>query len=310
MSQLSNETIAVFGGSSMIGRAIINHIPKTCKVLAPTHDELNLEDFVAVNNYFYTHSNIDIAILAQGFNGNILFNKRYPVDIFKKTADMAMNILTMCQKIDVSHVISMISSCSYPSKDTLKEEDYFNGRPDYSVSAHGFAKRLILEYAEQLYKQYGLQHTGLIVNTVYGPFDNYNPEKTKVIGSLIKKFSDAKKNNLPKVQLLGTGENRREFIYCDDVGKYLIKLLQYDKELDLINIGSGIDYSIRETAELIKSKIGYQGDIEWSGENGGQYQKLLDVSKMKSLFGELEFIDLNTGLDKTLDWFYKNEIYS
>lgn len=308
MYDLYSKKILVLGGSSMLGRASIKYLSQfTDSLYFPTHKELNLLKRDDISDYF-SKLRPQVLVCAQGFNGNIQFNQKYPELIFEHTTEMAMNVLRSSQLHRVEKIVSFISSCAYPSTDILKEEEFWNGKPDDSVSAHGFSKRFIVEYAEQLAKKYSLQfnHIGMVVNTVYGPWDSFNPDKTKVIGSLISKFVKAQDTNTQSVNLLGTGENRREFIYCDDVGRYLIKVLQYDGQLPLINIGSGYDYSIRELANIIAKICEYKGHIDWSGDNGGQFQKLLDVSKMKNLFGDLQFITLSGGLSKTIDWYKKN----
>lgn len=307
MSSLSNKKILILGANSMLGRRAKKYLSRyTDKIYEPGHDYLDLLWESQVFNYFES-IRPDYLIYAAGYNGNIQFNKKNPVKIINDTCQMALNVMRYASFYNVK-TLSFISSCAYPNQCLLKEDEFWNGRPDDSVSAHGFGKRLILELVEQYKKEYNFHHIGMCINTCYGKWDNFNSNKSKVIGSLITKFSTAKKENLPSVKLLGNGSNRREFIYCDDVGKYLPLLLEYDKDLPLINIGSGIDYSIKETAELIKNLIGYQGQIEWSGQDGGQQEKRLDNTKMKQIFGDLKFTPLDEGLQKTIDWYNKNEV--
>ena len=211
-------------------------------------------------------------------------------------------------------VVSLISSCAYPDlgEESLSECDFWNGSPNNSVDAHGFAKRTLLEYGRQLDKEYNMVCVGMIVNTCYGPYDSYNINKTKVIGGLINKIATAKRNNDKSITCWGTGKPKREFVYCNDVGKYLLLVLaNYDDSNEPINIGSGMDYTIKQVVDAIAEKFKFTGEILWTNKNDGQMRKLLDNSKMNSLFGHLQFTSLNEGLDKTIEWyetFYNNSL--
>ncbi len=244
-----------------------------------------------------------------GYNGNIQFNQTYPADIFANTAQMGLNILKSCQINGVQKVVSLVSSCAYPStNDIMKEENFWNGKPDNSVNAHGFSKRILLEYGIQLYKQYKLNNVCMICNTAYGPYDSYDLDKTKVVGAVIKKIVDAKMNHLNTVTFWGDGSPRRELIYCEDVAKCCEQVLfHYNDSLLPINVGTGIDISIHDLVILISNIVNYNGGIIWdTSKINGQHRKLLDVSKMKKCFS-IDFTPIYQGLQQTIEW-YKNNL--
>ncbi len=308
LSQLNGAKIAITGANSMVGRAVYAQAAKLSTHLYPIYhnhyDLLNQKDTMEAVRC------MDFVIHCAGYNGNISFNKSYPADIFYRTSMMALNILKSSQAMGVKKVVSPLSSCAYPDTDVLNEAEFFAGAPNTTVEAHGFSKRIILEYSRQLFKQHGFVSVGVVFNTCYGPYDSFDVEKTKVVGGLITKFCEAKKKSLPYVECWGTGNPRRELIYVEDAARALLSaLVDYnDTELPL-NCGTGTDTSIKELAETIAQVVGYEGEIRWdTTKPDGQYRKLLDNKRMIELFGQVEFTNLHVGLEKTIEWY--NNVHS
>ena len=292
---MSNKRIIITGPDSMIGKAIRKEAEEKGHVVYPvTHSEHDLCSYDETASVF-KETSPDYCIHLASLNGNISFNNKYPSDIFYTTSQIGLNVLNCCQRFGVKKVVSLISSCAYPDTGgLLKERNFWDGEPNPTVDAHGFSKRLLLEYSRQLYKQHGLVSVGVVVNTCYGPHDNFDINKTKVMGGLIKRFIDAEKNEDPEV-----------FIYSDDVGKHTVGVLEkYNDPNYPINIGCGKDVSIKELAEMIKQEVGYQGSLIWDDSRpDGQMRKLLDNTKMKRHFGELSFTPLHAGIHKTIKWY-------
>ena len=245
-----------------------------------------------------------------GFNGNISFNDQYPSDIFFRTTQMGLNVLDKCRKWDVKKVVSALTSCAYsPSDEPLKEEDFLVGIPHKSVEAHGLAKRNIFTYGKLLNHQYkrNICCSGLF-NTAYGPFDNFNPDKTKVVGSFITKFLEAIEEKKDTINFIGSGDTRREFIYCTDAADGLVQILEkYDDYTLPLNIGFGTDLLIKDLAAKIAKLVGFVGEIKW-GENKemiGQPRKILNCERMKKFNININKTSLDNGLIKTIAW-YKN----
>lgn len=307
MFLIKDKRILVTGGESMLGRNIDAKLLDLDALVFPVSHKSN--DLLNYNDVFHLFDSVrpHYVIHCAGYNGNIDFNKRYPVNIYGQTMQMALNVFNVATKFNVKKIVSLISSCAYPDlgNQALKEKDFWNGEPNRSVDAHGFAKRGILEFGRQITKQYQIPCVGMCVNTCYGPYDNFSVEKTKVVGGLIKKFSEAKKNNDPYVECWGTGRAKREFIFAEDVGRYLPLVLQdYDDSEYPTNIGSGKEYEIRELAEKVKTAVGYEGEIKWdTSKPDGQMSKLLDNSRMKELWGDLEFTGLEEGIERTVEWY-------
>ncbi len=302
--------ILITGGTSMIGQDLASYLSKKYIVLPLKHKNLDLtiQDDVVEFCCILIEEGVDYVIHLASLNGNIQFNSVYPADIYFDTAMIGLNVLrSVAVHSPKTKILSVLSSCSYPEADLLKEENYWSGSPHPSIEAHGFSKRVLMEFGRQIHKQYGVVHVGVCVNTCYGENDNFNIHKTKVIGSLIKKFYDAKINNNDNVVLWGDGSPRREFVYSKDLPPIIEKvLLEYNDVEYPINIGSGIDFTIKEVAHLIKDVVGFKGEIVWdTSKPNGQMKKLLCNEKYKMLFGEASFTPLNEGIEKTVKAYEK-----
>lgn len=308
MTDILNKTVLVTGGRSMIGRYVCKDLVQMGAIVhnAP-HEEVDWLS-LADSRYYFDQCKPEYVIHLAGWNGGIEWNRTYPADIFYKNTQMGLNVLNCCVEYSVEKIISVLASCAYPGStdEELKEEDLWNGLPHDSVECHGLAKRTLHAYSKQIQKQYGIPAICCILTNCYGPHDSYHPQKTKVVGALIRKFVEAKQQNLPKVFCWGTGEPLREFMYAEDAGKAINNVLLYYNELDPINIGSGQEISIRELAETIAYIVGYKGKIIWESSGGGQKRKRLNLDRYYSTI-KYPITPLKTGLLRTIMWYVDNK---
>ena len=178
--------------------------------------------------------------------------------------------------------------------------------PNESVEAHGLSKKAVYHFSRQLNKQHDIRAVCTVFNTVYGPYDSFDIDKTKVVGGLIKRFVTAVRDGDRMVECWGTGSPRRELIYCEDAAEGIIQTLE--KYFDIkypINIGYNEDISIKELANLIAELAGYSGEISWdTSKPDGQFRKILDSSRMKNYEISVENrTSLRSGLSKTIEWY-------
>jgi GDP-L-fucose synthase len=305
---LKDKVVWVTGASSMIGRSVVKQlIDKKANVVSATHKHCDLMDLYNIKEVF-GEFDIDYAILLQTYSGNIQFNISFPADVFYRTSQMAINTLKFCQEKGIKKVVSILSSCAYPNTgQILKESELWMGQPDESIESHGFSKRILAEYSRQLSRQYGLCAVSAIVNNSYGEYDNFDLRKTKVVGSLIKKFTDAKNSGVDNVTLWGSGVPVRSFIYSQDVGVGLVKVLErYDSTEIPINIASDEQISIKDLSDLIAKLVEYEGNISWTFGKDGQMLKILSTDRMKHSLQWQPETSLENGLRKTIDWYNKN----
>lgn len=307
----SHHRVMVTGGESMIGRAVRRVLlDRSISIDIVPHSECDLLDEQQVRLRF-SQFRPHYVIHAAGYNGGIEFNKMYPKDIFDKTIRMGLNVLDMSCRFKVEKVVSIISSCAYPDLkvEELEEEDFWNGMPNSSVECHGFAKRFLEAYSRQINRQHNTHFISVVLNNSYGPYDSFDPLKTKVVGAMIKRFVDAKKQNLPYVECWGTGAPLREFVYAGDAGKLIVRALErYDCETMPLNLSTGQEISIKELAETTARVVGYEGEIRWNNKADGQMRKRLSTKRMVGyLYPDDSFVStpLEEGLALTLDWYRK-----
>lgn len=312
-----DNNLLITGGMSMLGWSLFENEDIRNRfgryLHSPPKDNLNYLNLQDIVN-FIINGKINHIIHLATYSGNLQFNQKNPANTFYLTSQMALNVLTAAQICRVKKVLSILSSCAVADKgeEELKEEDLHKGPPNPTIESHGYAKRILDIYSRQLNKQYGLNAVCAIVNNSFGPYDAFSPEKTKVVGAMIKRFVDAKEQNLPFVECWGTGIARREFIYCKDVARLLVLALEkYDDYSMPINIGSPDEVTIKELAETTAELVGYTGEIRWLKEKGdGQLRKKLNLDRMNKILLDnkpFEYTNFKVALKETIDWYQQNK---
>jgi GDP-L-fucose synthase len=305
MFDLSNKFVLVTGSDGFLGRFVCDELIKQdSKILKLTSsDDLTKEECVEK----YKNIKIDYVIHLAGYNGGIAFNQTYPFDIFSKNTLMANNALRIAINSNVKKFIGVLTSCGYPPDNGLDitEDSYLDDKPHDSISSHGYAKRNLLIGCQMAHKQFDLNATCVVPNTIYGPGDTLDLIRTKVMMAMIKRFSDAKKNNLSEVICWGTGKPIREFIYVEDVAKLIIESLKKIPYSNTpLNLSTGHFFSIKELALIISKEVGFKGKITWdTSKPDGQFQKVLNTDNMKKFFPDFSATDIITGIRNTINWY-------
>jgi GDP-L-fucose synthase len=307
-----NSTIFLAGSSGLIGRAFEKVLANKGykNILTPSSKDLDLTDGVQVKRYFSTNK-IDFVILTAGKVGGIIENKNNPVDFLTTNLPIQLNVFSSAIDSDCEKVVFLGSSCMYPKEcnQPMNENDLFTGKMEPTSLAYAVSKIAGLQLGFS-YNQQFLSDKFLCVipNSAYGPGDNFNPKSGHVLSALINRFHQAKTENLDAVELWGSGTPKREFIYSEDIADAIIFLLE--NEINTrdkpINIGSGLDYSILELAQMIRSVTNFKGQINWDKNMpDGSPRKLLDSSIIKS-YGWRSKTTLTSGLENTYQWFLEN----
>lgn len=310
MINLKRKNILVTGGNRIIGVPLIKQLDKlgayTYKI---NHQDCNLLYYDNLLNAIKTYGRPDYIYNLAGYNGGISLNQSHPADIFGQTLKMTLNVFDVAVHHNITKVVTPLTSCGYPPYETpLKEEDYLQGEIHGSVRGHGYAKRSIFIYGQLLNKQYGNRFVFPIFNNCFGPHCRVDePDRLKVCDSLIVKFVEAEKHNKPQVILFGDGSPYRELLFGNDAAAALINIMQeYEDYEQPINLGWGRDIQIKILAELIKEKVGYQGEIVWdTTKSNGVSRKLLDINKMQNTLNWRPSTMLEDGIAETIKW-YKN----
>jgi GDP-L-fucose synthase len=247
-----------------------------------------------------------VLIHLAGNVGGIGYNQRFPATLFYDNIMMGVHLIEAARLFDIEKLVLVGTVCSYPkyTQVPFKEEDLWRGYPEETNAAYGIAKKALLVMADAYRRQYGLSVVYLIPANLYGPCDNFDPERSHVIPALIKRFSEAVDNKLGQVTVWGTGEATREFLYVEDAAEAItLAMKKYDKP-DPVNIGSSEEISIRKLVDLIAKITGYKGEIVWDKTRpDGQPRRKLDTSKAWEEFGFKAQTSLVSGLSKTIEWY-------
>ena len=294
-----NSKIFIAGQSGMVGSSIKRVLNKKgyCNLLCPSRKDLNLLNFNKVENWF-KENRPEIVILAAAKVGGIYANKLYTGDFILENLKIQNNIIENAWKNNVKRFLFLGSSCIYPklAPQPLKEEYLLTGALEETNESYAIAKIAGIKLCAALRSQYGFDAISLMPTNLYGPGDNYHHQNSHVLPAMIRKFHEANINGYNTVSLWGTGSPKREFLYVDDLAEASIFILEnisvenellYDKDNNfngVVNVGMGLDITIKELAILIASIVGYKGKINWDeSKPDGTPRKLLDVSKLNNL---------------------------
>ena len=304
--------IYVAGHAGLLGAVLTKKLKAESysNIITKTRSELDLTNQAAVNKFFKSEQP-EYVFMAAGLTGGIVANKTYPATFLHTNISMQDNVFEAANKYGVKHLVFYGSSCVYPknSKQPMKEEYLLTGDIENTSEAYAAAKIAGIIACRSYNRQFNTKRfIALLPNSMYGPNDNFDAENSHVLAALMRKFHNAKVNKQDKVVLWGSGNPRREFIFSDDVADASVFAMQNADRLQNshYNIGTGIDYSIKELAGMIAGIIGYEGKIQWdTGKPDGAPRKLLDSTRFINL-GWKHQTSLKEGLTKTYEWFLKN----
>lgn len=286
----------------MVGSAIVRALEKRGheSLILRTRKELDLTDAAAVQA-FYREERPDVVIDAAAKVGGIKANATYPADFMRDNLLIQMNLIDGAWHNNVRRFLFLGSSCIYPREapQPMTEEVLLTSPLEQTNEAYALAKICGLKYCQYLRQQYGVLFHSAMPTNLYGPGDNYHPENSHVLPALIRRFHEAKEQQLQEVVMWGTGKPRREFLHTDDLAEALVHLLNLENPPDWVNVGSGTDVEIRELAQIVKEVVGYQGKITHDlSKPDGTPRKLMDISRIRQT-GWAPRIELREGIERT-----------
>lgn len=304
-----SSTFYVAGHRGLVGSAIVRKLRAAGfeNIIGKTSVELDLKDRDSVQEFFRS-SRPRYVVLAAARVGGILANSRYPVDFLSENIRIQVNVLDAARETGVERLLFLGSSCIYPklAPQPIREESLLTGHLEPTNDAYAIAKIAGIVHVQAVRRQYGLPWISAMPTNLYGPNDNFSPTGSHVLPALIRRYDDALAENAPVVTNWGTGAPRREFLHADDMADACLYLLEHYDGPEHVNVGCGVDATIRDIAGMVATAVGYAGRTEWDhSKPDGTPQKLLDVSKLRKI-GWAPRIGLKEGIEKTVEWYRKN----
>jgi len=301
--------IYIAGHNGLVGAAVKRRLESDgyTNLIYKTHDELELMDDIAVENFFKLEKPEYVLLFAAKVGG-ILSNRDHPVEFLYNNLKIELNVIGNAYKYKAKKLMMPGSTCIYPklADQPLREDSLLTGLLEPTNEAYAIAKIAGIKLCQTFNAQYGTNFISVMPTTIYGPNDNFDPAESHVIPALIRKFHDAKLNKLKSVVMWGTGTPRREFMHVDDMADALVYLMNNYDEPELINIGMGNDIPINDLATAIAEIIGYKGKIEHDlTKPDGTPRKLVDTTQLDKT-GWKPKIALEDGLKETYRWFLEN----
>lgn len=304
-----NSKIYIAGHTGMVGSACWRKFKSEgyINLIGITSNDLDLRNQKEVYD-FLRNVKPDLIVDAAARVGGILANDTYPYQFLMDNMLIQNNLIKSAHELDIKKFIFLGSSCIYPKEanQPLKEEYLLTGPLEKTNEWYAIAKISGVKLIESLRKQYSRDYVSLMPTNLYGPYDNFDLKTSHVLPAMIRKFHDAKINNLPCVELWGSGNPKREFLHVNDLAKAVLFAAENSLENHLYNVGSNSDLTIRKLSEIIQKIVGYNGQIKWNtNKPDGTYRKIMDSSKINKI-GWSSKIELEDGIRMTYKWYLDN----
>jgi GDP-L-fucose synthase len=304
----SESRIYVAGHRGLVGSGIVRALTAQgfTNLITRTHAEFDLRNQADVDAFF-AETKPEYVFLAAAKVGGIHANSTYPADFIADNLSIQSNVIQSAHRHGVAKLLFLGSSCIYPklAPQPLKEEYLLTGALESTNEWYAIAKIAGIKMVQAFRQQYGFNGISVMPTNLYGPEDNFHPQNSHVLPALMRRFHEAKVSGTPAVTIWGTGTPLREFLHVDDLADACVFLMKTYESGEIVNIGTGVDLSIRELAEAIMAVVGYEGELLFDpSKPDGTPRKLMDVSRLKKL-GWTARIPLENGLRTTYEWFTK-----
>ncbi|WFN37120.1 GDP-L-fucose synthase [Methanomicrobium antiquum] len=309
MSFFKDKKVLVTGGAGFLGSNVTKELVKKGaspeNIIVPRSRDIDLRIW---ENCVEIVGDVDIVIHLAAKVGGIGYNQQFPGSLFYDNAIMGIQLMEAARQADVGKFVAVGTICAYPKFTPVpfSEDELWNGYPEETNAPYGLAKKMMLVQSQAYRQQYGFNSIYLLPVNLYGPGDNFDPSSSHVIPALIKKFTEAVRagNSSQTVEVWGTGSASREFLYVEDAARGIVLASEKFEKSDPVNLGSGMEITIRDLVTKISDITGFEGDIVWDkSKPDGQPKRCLDVSRARCEFGFEAKMGFDEGLKRTVEWY-------
>ncbi len=302
-----NKRVCVTGGAGFLGSFVCKKLEDrgVKEIFIPKIEDYDLVQKSSINQML-DDSKPDIIIHLAAQVGGIGANLLHPADFFYDNLMMGVQLIHEAYLRKIEKFVALGTICAYPkfAPTPFKEEDIWEGYPEETNAPYGLAKKMLLVQSQAYRQQYGFNSIFLLPVNLYGPRDNFRPESSHVIPALIKKCLEAKANNAPSIEVWGDGSPTREFLFVEDAAEGILLATEKYNKSEPVNLGSGMEISIKDLVTLIAKLTGFQGDLVWdTTKPNGQPRRQLSVERACKEFGFKAQVGFEEGLRRTIDWY-------
>lgn len=312
VSGLRDQRVLVTGGAGFLGRYVCKVIEgfEPSAVIVPRSRDYDLrlrDDIERLLAEFEPDTIVHLAAVVGGIGAN----RKHPGRYFYDNAIMGIELMEAARLAGVNKFVATGTICAYPkfAPVPFKEDDLWSGYPEETNAPYGLAKKMLLVQAQAYRAEYGFNAVTLLPVNLYGPHDNFDLESSHVIPALIRKVVEARESNSTRIEAWGSGHASREFLFVEDAARAIALAADRYNGSEPVNVGSGVEITIRELAQLICELCGFEGEILWDASKpDGQPRRCLDVSRARESFGFEAQISLREGLQKTIAWYEQHRL--
>jgi GDP-L-fucose synthase len=313
MDFFRDKTIIVTGGAGFLGSEVVQRLQsRECRrIVVPRQREFDLTQETAISRLL-EEAKADIIIHLAAIVGGIGANQQHPGEFFYKNLLMGAQLIEQARRFGAQKFVAIGSICAYPKFTPVpfREEDLWNGYPEETNAAYGLAKKMMLVQCQAYRQEYGFNSIYLLPVNLYGPGDNFDLQTSHVIPALIRKCLEAKQRGDPEIEVWGTGEVSREFLYISDAAEGILLATEHYDKSEPVNLGVGEEIFIKDLVSLIARLTEFDGRVRWnSSKPDGQPRRCLDTTRAQREFGFKAKISLEAGLRRTIDWYRERVIH-
>lgn len=305
--------IAVAGGFGFLGSQVVNKLQEKGYEVLPfsRRSGVDIRKPVQIRRFLRENSP-EMVINCAAHVGGIAYNDLVPTEIYEDNLIIGFNLVRACYRNGVAKLINIMPNCTYPGiADVYRESEWWNGAMHDTVLTYGMPRKAVWVHCWAYRMKYHFNSIHIVLPNLYGPGDHFDPVRSHALGALIKKIVEAKLNNSPTVDIWGTGSPVREWGYVEDAAEGIIIAMEKYDDIEIINLGEGRGYTIKDITEMIKEAVGWKGEFVFDPSRpDGAPRKILDVSKMKEKLLWEPKTRIKEGISKTVAWYLKDMVKS